>query len=465
MRKRAAKYRRISSDREGRELGVDRQDEQLTALAERIGVDVVADYVDNDIGASTRSRKPRPDYKRMLDDARAGRFDVILAATAGRLTRRPREHEDLIDLSVQHGTVIHYASSPSFDLNTAQGRRVARTLAAQDAGESEDIAERVSAAARQRAERGLNHGGHRCFGYDTSGMNIEPGEAAEIAWMAEQMLAGVPLGAITRDLNARGVCTAHGKPWQSTAVRQLLVRPRLAGLAEHRGVIVGRGQWPPILTEAQHQALVALINDPTRRTSTGNRAAYLLSGIATCGVCGANITSGGVKRSGKPGAPGWRRIYACRTGKHVGRRQDWIDDYVAMVVVRRLSQPDAADLLVDKHLPDFDALRKEEGALRVRLDEAAADFADGLLDRQQLRTVTGKVRERLEEIRRVQQHTGRGLAIAGLVGADDVQATWDGYDLDRRRAVVASLLEVRLLPGSAGPRRFDVSKVEIAWKE
>ena len=76
-------------------------------------------YTDNDIGASTRSRKPRPDYQRMLADARAGRFEVILAYASSRLTRRPREHEDLIELAERHGVAYRYVRSPSVDLNTA----------------------------------------------------------------------------------------------------------------------------------------------------------------------------------------------------------------------------------------------------------------------------------------------------------------------------------------------------------
>ncbi|MFD6771183.1 recombinase family protein [Micromonospora chalcea] len=164
--RRAAKYRRISDDREGRELGITRQDEDLDELAEREDLVYVAEYVDNDISASTRSKKRRPDYDRMMADAKAGAFEVIAAYTTGRLTRRPREHEDLIDLAKDHGIEFKYIRSPSFDLTTAQGRRIARTLAAQDAGEAEDISERVERDVRRRAEAGEFHGGNLPFGID-----------------------------------------------------------------------------------------------------------------------------------------------------------------------------------------------------------------------------------------------------------------------------------------------------------
>ena len=47
----AAIYARISRDREGAGLGVERQEADCRALAERLGWDVVAVYVDNDISA------------------------------------------------------------------------------------------------------------------------------------------------------------------------------------------------------------------------------------------------------------------------------------------------------------------------------------------------------------------------------------------------------------------------------
>ncbi len=67
---------------------------------------VVEVYSDNDISASTRSRKRRPDYERMLDDAETGRFEVLLAYSTSRLTRRQREIGDMLDVHESHGTQL-----------------------------------------------------------------------------------------------------------------------------------------------------------------------------------------------------------------------------------------------------------------------------------------------------------------------------------------------------------------------
>src|SRR5262245_55540557 len=150
---RAVRYRRISDDPEGRALGVTDQGDDIDRLAKRLGLTVVGDYVDNDISASTRTTKERPDYDRMLADARAGAFDVIMCYSSSRLTRRPRENEDLIELAQRYGIRYVYVQSPEWDLNTADGREYARMAAVRDAAESERISERVQRAARRRAER------------------------------------------------------------------------------------------------------------------------------------------------------------------------------------------------------------------------------------------------------------------------------------------------------------------------
>ena len=460
-KKAAGIYARISEDREGRELGVDRQQEDCRALAEIRGLSIADLYVDNDRGASTRSRKPRPEYRRLLADARAGRFAVVVAYTSGRLTRRPREHEDLIELAEQHGVRFEYVRSPSFDLNTAAGRRVARILAANDAGEAEDIAERVTRAAEQRARDGLNHGGRRAFGYEVNGLEVIPHEAREVKSMYEQLLVGVPLGSIVRDLNQRQVPTYSGALWAPSTVRGIMLRARYAGLREYRGDVVGRGRWPAVVDEEVWRAACALLTDPSRRTSTGNRASYLLSGLAVCGTCGGRITSAGVKRSS---AIGYRRQYKCRSGSHVNRRQDWIDDFVSAVIVERLSRPDAVELLVDEKRPDSDVLRVEAQALRVRIDDLATALADGLLDLAGVRRESERLRAKLADVEAQMAHSSRSPLLAALISAADVQAVWDALTLDRRRAVVDVLMTVTLHPGGTGRRTFDQTKVEITWK-
>ena len=62
-------YRRISSDPEGRQVGIENQEKACRERAESRGWTVVNVFTDNDVSASAKSRKARRDYLQMLDEA------------------------------------------------------------------------------------------------------------------------------------------------------------------------------------------------------------------------------------------------------------------------------------------------------------------------------------------------------------------------------------------------------------
>src|SRR4051794_23658042 len=106
----AAIYARISKDRDGTQLGIQRQLADCRAEADRLGWTVAEEYVDDDISAY--SGKRRPAYERMLDDIADGYRDAILVWHIDRLHRRPIELEELYricqgagvgDLQTVHG--------------------------------------------------------------------------------------------------------------------------------------------------------------------------------------------------------------------------------------------------------------------------------------------------------------------------------------------------------------------------
>ena len=156
---------RISDDREGRALGVKRQEEDSRHLAERLGVEVVKVYVENDISGSAIANDDREEFEQFMLDWQAGKFQVPLAYTTGRLTRDNIVAEQVIKTARECGISPYYVASPWCDLNTAAGRRMYRNLAVNDTGEAEDIQERVQRKKLQDAREGKESGGRRRYGY------------------------------------------------------------------------------------------------------------------------------------------------------------------------------------------------------------------------------------------------------------------------------------------------------------
>src|ERR1043165_2339695 len=97
-RTRAVIYCRISQDRTGAGLGVDRQREDCEALAARNGWNVVGVYVDNGGSGSQKGSKRKRD-EAMLSSLDQGAATVVIAWPTDRLHRSPTELEKYIDLS------------------------------------------------------------------------------------------------------------------------------------------------------------------------------------------------------------------------------------------------------------------------------------------------------------------------------------------------------------------------------
>lgn len=221
--RRAAIYVRISRDREGAGLGVQRQEDDCREQAKRLGWAVVDVYRDNDVSASDR-RKKRKEYMRLLDDLRTGHVNALVVWHMDRLHRQPAELEAFIDLVDGRGIVIQTVKAGEVDPNTPTGKMVLRMLGAQARFEVEHKADRIKRKMTELAEQGRRNGGTRAFGYDQhremitgreriTSETINDVEAKIIRELADRVLHGASLRELCRDLNERRVPTANGQQW------------------------------------------------------------------------------------------------------------------------------------------------------------------------------------------------------------------------------------------------------------
>ncbi|MEU1008161.1 recombinase family protein [Streptomyces sp. NPDC005890] len=481
---RAVIYCRISQDRTGAGLGVDRQREDCETLAERNGWEVVEVYVDNDISAY--SGKKRPGYQQMLADLDQGVATIVIAWHTDRLHRSTRELDDYIDLCEKRGVATHTVQAGAIDLSTPSGRMTARILGAVAKQESEHKGDRVARARRQKAMSGEWAGGIRPFGWGVptgetrtradrkTGEEIEepvldmtkvvPEEAEALRYWTDTILAGGSVRGLVKWCADKGITSTRGNPITHTDMREMLMRPRNAGIAVYKGEEVGRGQWEPIVEEPKFRAVVAILKDPSRTTTPGAQPKWLGSLLYRCGrgECDQFVY---VTQSGGRRFPSYR----CQTGHGGGRRAEVVDQYVEDVIVERLSRPDAHDLLLPSgDQVDVAALQAESEQIRRRMTDLAGLFGAGQIDMVQFTEGTDTARAQLEGVTKQLAKAAMQDPLVGLVGAPDVRKAWKALELEQKRNVLRALVEVTLRTPRPGRMPdggyFDYDAVVFNWK-
>ena len=457
----AAIYARISKDSEGDGLGVARQIADCTAEVARRGWTLAGTYVDNDVSA-TRS-KVRPEYQRMLADVRAGRINALVVWDVDRLTRTPRELEDIIDFADRQGLELASIGGV-IDLATPQGRLVARMKGSVARHETEQQSRRLKRKFQERAEAGKPHS-FAAFGYrrrDDGTDEFDPDQAEVIRSAAKMLLSGMSLRSTTAELNARGSTSPRGLPWASATLKQILLRDRNAGMRTHHGQVIGPGAWPPIYDRATHDRVVALLTDPNRKTTRGATRRHLLTGIAQCGRDGCNGTM--VVNVGR--VTNERRqppAYVCQTCTRIRRKQEDVDAVVEGVMIGRLSRSDALAALAAGDPEEVERARADVEALTARMEIAADQFADGLITGEQLARITGKLKPQIERARARINSAMPEPGIAEMIGPE-AEARWNAAPLDVKRTIIDLLCTVTILPSGPG-KSFDPGLIRIAWRQ
>lgn len=448
-------YLRQSLDRSGDGLAIDRQRVECLSLVQSKGWEVFDEYVDNSRSASKRTVR-RPEYERMISDYTSGRFGAIVAYDLDRLTRQPRQLEDLIDLAEERGLIVTTANGEA-DLSTDGGRMYARIKASVARAEIERKSARQKLAAAQRADRGLPPAGVRLTGYNLDG-GIVKSEAELVRFVFREFHKKEPLTRIASRLNSGTIPPRDGGSWTPSTVRTMLMNPRYAGRQIHRGKVTGKsGNWPAIVSEDLFDAVQVGLSDPRRKKNReGTARKYLGAGLYECALCReAKAYSPTVKTNGKR--------YACREG-HLIRTMEPIDRLVLDAIERRLSQPDVSRLIAPRDDARGRALDATITALRDRLAKIEGDYDAGLIDGQRYNIARSKVLSDLSTAERERADLIGNTTAAEVLAAHSPTKAFRAASLAVQRAVIDSLAWVIIYPARQGLKGFDPASVAIAWK-
>ncbi|WP_406044856.1 recombinase family protein [Micromonospora sp. NBC_00898] len=438
---RASIYVRISKDLTGEELGVARQEEKCRELCARLGFEVGEVFSDNDVSAT--KGKVRPGFEALL----ASQPETVVCWHTDRLVRVTKDLERVIALSVN----VHAVRAGHLDLSTPAGRAVARTVTAWATYEGEQKAERQALANLQAAKAGKPYtAGIRPFGYGEDHVAFVPAEAEAIREGASMILAGGSLSSVARKWTEAGLLSprsiaAGAKAWTLRGVKKVLTSPRYIGQRTYRGEVMGDAEWPAILDDATHYAVVSILSSPDRFSGgprTGRTATTLLAGIAVCGVCGETVSGRGYRGT---------KVYGCRQ-THTRTPRDIADERAEKATLARMVWPDFLPTVLAMHAEGGDAdtahLQAEMKSLRERLDGLALAYAEGAISLSQMTAGSEALRVKLEEVE------SKLSGVTGLPPLDPVSGIagliegWAHTRLPVKRSWVAFCTIVTLRPAN-----------------
>ena len=352
---RAAIYARVSSQAQREKNTIENQLRTLPAFVASQGWTLVDTYVDDGRSAKTGHLEARDGFARLVRDARAARFDVLVVADIDRLTRTDdmRERAEILGPFQRAGIRIVTPTGGELDLRTMLGELYVTLHAIVAAEENRKRAERIKAGKLRAIAEGRKPAGPTPYGLlysrTTGTWGVDEPAAAIVREIFDRVAGGESCVQIADDLTARDAQPAPREGWSRAGVYRIVRKRTAIGEWEAdkaRGSVL---KVPALVTEQQwtaaQQALIAHGKRGLRRT----KHVYLLEGLATCGHCGKPV----LIRSQSPARRG--RVnpaaYVCR-GRKLERacnakivQTAELDERVWLAVCDELQQPELINAL------------------------------------------------------------------------------------------------------------------------
>ena len=391
---RVALYLRVSSEEQRERQTIQTQREFLSEYARVMGLEVVDNYLDDGV-LGTIPLEERSEGKRLLEDARAGKFDTVLVYKLDRLGRTLLVIVEAHDKLAEFGVGLR-SPHEAIDTSTPHGRFAFQTLASVAELERENIRTRTRDGLH-RAFRAGKYMGVVPYGYvanKNARLEVVREEAEVVRVIFGRITGGASLYAVAKELNERhipppGRRYGSGKRrwqnrWAPTTVRNIVHQRAYSGVHE---VTLGGSERverpvPAVIDPlVQEQAKAALAEGKRRTYQREGSRKYLLAGLVKCAICGYGCSGHASTSKGKR-----RSYYTCITnfrakvpqgGPHGAPyvKAEWLEEEVWSDVRQFLENPGEVLDRVRTQIESNDRIEQLEFE-HERLERELADLSD-----------------------------------------------------------------------------------------
>ena len=355
-RLKVAAYCRVSTDKEDQKSSIRIQKEHFSSVAAQhedwLFVGVYADIV------SGTKKEKRPQLQRLLADCAAGRVNLVLTKSVSRFARNTTDLLEMVRSLTAKGTDISFERE-NIDTRTMDSEFLLTILASLAEDESHSISANCRWGLQKRFENGTYRAASAPYGYDLVNGNyaVNELEAEIVKEIFSRALAGEVLRQIAADLNVRRIRTKRdGQTWKGKVVHPewtgYSISTILKNVSYTGDQILQKcytdssfrmrrndGQYPQFYLEEHHPAIIDRETfEAVQKMMEGNRKGpqsakqYTeLSGMLTCGCCGASLT----RHKNRVGSVYWvcarHRKKADACGLPSLREEDFIEDFKKMM--------------------------------------------------------------------------------------------------------------------------------------
>ncbi len=252
----------------------------------------------------TGGNMDRPGLKKLLADARLGKFQAVVSYKYDRLSRNTKDFIHILETFDRHGIVYLSVTQP-IDTSSSVGRLMRSILVEFSQFERELISERTRDKRAAMAKKGKWPGGQPVLGYDihpdTKKLVVNETEAKQVRLMYETYLRTKSLSQTAIALNKQGLrmkrwttregLARGGRRFNKGNLDYVLRNPVYTGKIRHKSD-VHAGEHKPIVDSDIFERAVRQLasNGQKNKSPNQDKHQFLLRGLVRCGTCGRQMT-------------------------------------------------------------------------------------------------------------------------------------------------------------------------------
>lgn len=303
-KRKTAGYARVSTDSEEQATSYGAQmDYYQEYIKSREDWEFVGMYSDEGITAT--NTKHRDGFNQMVEDALAGKIDLIITKSVSRFARNTVDSLTTVRKLKEHGVEIYFEKENIWTLD-AKGELLITIMSSLAQEESRSISENTTWGQRKRFADGRASVAYRNFlGYD-EGFKVNEKQADTVRLIYKWFLEGYSAFTIANKLSEMGVPTPrHKKNWHHSVVMSILKNEKYKGDALLQKYYTtdfltkklkkNEGEVQQYYVEGHHEAIISpavfdLVQaEILRRNSSSSKhsGVSIFSSKIKCGDCGS----------------------------------------------------------------------------------------------------------------------------------------------------------------------------------